>query len=415
MYISSKILSNKNEEMVNIIITQYLSKIECNPYSENLDCISNIYVISEVFSSLDDKKRWLDILACILKKLGSQFLSKYTSLSSFNGVTAICHALSNLTKKSGTFFSVKEQFDKILLETTNQYIEYCNSEKSISVAHYDVVSGLSGALNYIADFDYLEAKETVEKIIAFFGQCSSEYENNNVFVPKWHIRPELLFHYGKESFPEGNMDFGLAHGIAGPMMALSKTYKNNKDIRIPAIIEQLIALYWEYKYIYNGIAYWPAHLSLNSYRDHKVARNEVVFAPSWCYGNWSESLALKNAAESVGNHSIMKFATNNLRLCYCQDFKYSEPVICHGYGGNIVMLTKLFSNDAAFREKINCLTQNVLQFYDTQDANLFLGLEDSDSILTGCGGVVLALICALKGSSCLYDVLMLNCGCDDAK
>ena len=75
----------------------------------------------------------------------------------------------------------------------------------------------------------------------------------------------------------------------------------------------------------------------------------------------------------------------------------------------------MFSNDAAFREKINCLTQNVLQFYDTHDANLFLGLEDPDSILTGCGGVVLALICALKGSSCLYDVLMLNCGCNDAE
>lgn len=415
MYIDSKILSKDSETLINSIISKYLAKIECNPYSQDLDCISNIYVISEVFDFLDDKDKWLDILACILRKLGSLYYERYRSLGSFNGVTAICHALSILTKKTNTFYAVKEQFDDVLLETAGQYIEYCISARSINVSHYDVISGLSGALNYLADLEKPTAKRVIGSIINYFALYAGEYELNGVLVPKWHIKPDQLNHYGKENFPEGNLDFGLAHGIAGPMMALSKTYQKIGDKRILEILKQLIELYVEYNYVEEGKIYWPAHLSLESYRKHNVPRNEVAIAPSWCYGNWSESLALKNAAESVGDEAVRKLAINNLEHCHFQRVKYFEPVICHGYGGNIIMSTKIFSNEINLTETINILTHNTLQFYDEQNTNLFSGLEDADSILTGCGGVVLALICALKGSSFLYDILMLNCGGDDAE
>lgn len=413
MYINSKILSKESEEATNQIITKYLAELEDNPIRGDLDCISSIYIISELYDFFDNQKKWLDILARVLKKLNLLFYNNYYSLSSFTGVTAICHALSCLTRKTNTFFSVKKQMDNVLIELADQYIDYCCSAESISVSHYDMVSGLSGVLNYLSDLECLAAKEVMRKIIEYFVQYLEEYEFNGVLVPKWYIRPEQLIHYGKENFPEGNMDFGLAHGIAGPMMSLSKIYSKNKDIRIFEILKQLIALYSKFKFMDDGIAYWPAHLSLESYRNSEVKRNEVVFAPSWCYGNWTESLALKNAAVCVGDYEVSKFATRNLHLCCKKDVKYFEPVVCHGYGGNIIILTKTSRNELFFKSKINLLTQKILEFYDPHNSYFFSGLEDTDSILTGCGGVILSLICALKGSSCLYDVLMLNCGKND--
>lgn len=72
------------------------------------------------------------------------------------------------------------------------------------------------------------------------------------------------------------------------------------------------------------------------------------------------------------------------------------------------MLLKFQERLGDMTTEIENTAEKLRKYYDPDLANMFAELEDADSILGGCGGVVLSLICLLKNKAHVFDILMLN-------
>ena len=74
----------------------------------------------------------------------------------------------------------------------------------------------------------------------------------------------------KISFPNGNLNFGVAHGMVGPLVSLCKAY--NVGYRVKGIedaIKKLFDIYDIFKRYDNGIPIWPTQLKYEDFIENK--------------------------------------------------------------------------------------------------------------------------------------------------
>ncbi|MEV5986332.1 lanthionine synthetase C family protein [Streptomyces sp. NPDC052051] len=268
---------------------------------------------------------------------------------------------------------------------------------------FEVVRGMTGIGRYL-----LARKESCEAELRLVVSCLvelslGEIDHRGHKVPRWWsmAAPRI----GQEvEMPDGNLNFGLSHGIAGPLALLSLAWRAGVVVDAQReAIEALMALLrqWAYEDEDGGVR-WPHAVSLDDWAAGPGSLRPHL-RPSWCYGAPGMSRAVQLAAVALERpdwHALVSRSLLPLLSVPVDTWHCDDPGLCHGWGGLLHLIGRLGEHVEdpriqAVRDDLAAMT--LAQFRPASRFGFRSTLTDTPQgcdlpgFLQGAGGTALAL------------------------
>ena len=379
-----------------------------------------ILFIAEGFSSLKEKEKW-EKMGYNMCKAIKQDLENYGVVENDIGMIGsfgyTCFIISQYSKKTVNLIRFSNSLNKLLLDFTVDKVNLFKEDSQTSMRKYDVISGLSGSLYYLLDFSWNEDEiKKLENIISYLVGLTKYHDYKGKSVIKFHITRENQFRDDeKERFPNGNFNFGISHGMMGPLVALSKAYSLGYNVDgLKESIGELAEIYERFKVYKDNIPLWPSQLSLEQYLIGKCEEEHCHLASSWCYGNISISRGLQKVSKNMGwieKEKLYKEDLINILNQPSENYNLHSPALCHGYSSILAIRTSSYIGDKDSRY-IDNIEENIdIIIKRFEENNKYIGehkeiLEDKDSsiegyfedlsLLSGSLGIALALLSVIS-------------------
>lgn len=268
-------------------------------------------------------------------------------MGSYKGIGNIAFSLRILNDKGMKLTQFQTYFDDLIRDYYNSHIGLYY-EKQTSPILYDTIYGLSGLLNYYLD-DRKDQKCAIEGLMRYLISLTGKNESGIINYFIMELPPYAI----KESESVPYLDFGMAHGILGPLIVMSKA-KNQGFYAdgIDEAIQILSNLYKDYTVqAENKILKFPVQLGVKEY-EQKAAKR-LSFNCGWCYGNGSIALGLMRSAQYCGSsdeYEYYKEALLNILSDPIEQQGLDEPIICHGYASVLMLQMSAYfqTNDIRF-------------------------------------------------------------------
>ncbi|MEV8638487.1 lanthionine synthetase C family protein [Streptosporangium sp. NPDC051023] len=199
------------------------------------------------------------------------------------------------------------------------------------------------------------------------------------------------------------LDYGLAHGVAGPLAALALLEIHGGTGR-PGTLEALRgAGRWlaDQATWRSGCLLWPATVDLGP-RGDPLARDPVENAGSWCHGSSGIARAVYLAGVATGSSELLEVAVTAIRTLCTHPPTLHSPNLCHGLAGHLAILLSFAreTGDPRLKAAAADLTTRLaggfrpgalLGYTDVEGS----GLEvDNPGLLRGAAGVAAVLLAA---------------------
>ena len=198
---------------------------------------------------------------------------------------------------------------------------------------YDVFFGLSGIGALL--LRRAPGSTAMERVLAYLVALAKPLLINEDVLPGWwvghdpHRRDSAPFKYG-----HGN--FGMAHGITGPLALLGQALR--RGISVDGQHEAIVAIGdWLDSWRQDGEAgpWWPEWITLAELR--AAHPNQPGPArPSWCYGTPGIARAGQLASIAVGDTGRQQMYEQALVGCLddpVQQSHIADSGLCHGWAG----------------------------------------------------------------------------------
>lgn len=345
--------------------------------------------------------------------------SEMISLGMFEELGKYAFGINLFSKKTKMLENLAKSINELLLDKVVRLVNNINGiGDSTKASNYDVISGVSGILNYfLEETNYGVENKKIIILIEYLIKLAS----TNIDVSG---RRHINFHISRENqnredekkfFLNGNINFGLAHGMIGPLLVLSKAYKLGfKNDSVVNAINRILEIYKEYHVDIEDLQFWPGQMDYMYYRENMViSDNNVLKVPSWCYGNIGISNSLMQVYANLGNNNkrryyeklLVKIAARNIE----NDDNFSHS-LCHGYSSILSVITSIDSFNPEIMEKIvDIIVDRHKLINKEEDLNSNRDCERhilNYSILEGVLGVSLSLLSVIY-DNCSYKKLML--------
>lgn len=407
---------------INNIMNDYLYKIEELQYSIKIeDIIGAVYVYAEIYEYVVNKEQWNNIIRgqfIRLKECIEQG-ELMNGLALFGGLCEAGLAVYLYSKKTGHYINFWKEIHVIILDDTVKLVEeYRKKINNLQICHYDCITGLSGILNYFihtsAERD--DHKAIIKDVLGYLLKITERKLVNGKIVPGWHIRRENQIREDeKVRFKNGNFDFGISHGIAGPLAVMSMAYQ--KGYRIEGQKEAILSIVEEYERLslhFKDYTLWQGQYSFENYlqsqQDPIMNSNRM----SWCYGSIGILRSIKLAGFTLESQELIEWEQKNIykiAAMLSKDYLLNSPIICHGYAGLMTLLTIEYKEHAnhVLKEKINELANIIVKKYNSK---FMFGFEHTEiyyqngrcmenemygnDFLYGASGIILSLISLIK-------------------
>lgn len=319
--------------------------IETADRIEILEILSVLITFKESFSS---ESKWERLTYRSLEIIRENlYASNFHPFFAYSGISHVAFILNQLSVKLPNIKRFLYSVNKLLSINLHEYITISNKPEFFQINNFEFIYGLSGALRYVIDFNNdEEMHSTAFKIVELLVKRSHEKIIDRHKVPGWHYYPsQIELKNMTKSAENGVINYGLSHGMGGPLMTLSLAY--SKGIRINGLKEAIDSIFYEYfkaSYRINGVIYWPSSLTLEQY----IGQEEVISTPrqmSWCYGSIGILRAMYLASIYMSNEENKIFATNELikiAKMESNDYLLSMPINCHGFAGAVSIMTEMF-------------------------------------------------------------------------
>ncbi|HEX4815090.1 MAG TPA: lanthionine synthetase C family protein [Nonomuraea sp.] len=272
----------------------------------------------------------------------------------------------------------------------------------VSPDAYDVISGASGVLGYLASLPEpsAEEREAVGMLLDdLVWMCDP-----GGGTARWHVPPRFMF--GQElakEHPHGYVDLGMSHGLAGPLAAMSQAWsRGHRRPGLRPAMEHVAAFLLEMSDEDEYGRCWPRMVSLTP--SGTIRRTPPSPGhESWCYGAPGICSALLDAATALGDGTLRTAATEGfeaaLRRVAAGHGHLVNASLCHGWSGLLAVCGRFAREDggAAARAAIPHLAEQVLDACDPAHPLLVKEFQppdiymDSPDLLDGAAGIPLAL------------------------
>ena len=248
-------------------------------------------------------------------------------------------------------------------------------------AEFDLIYGLTGlgALHLRDD----PHGELARSVLAYLVRLTEPIGPDR--LPGWWTGLDPA---GKESerFPGGHGNFGMAHGIAGPLSFMAGAMR--RGVVVPGQADAIRYIYdWLDLWRQDGPAghWWPEWITPDELRSQQVHQAGPQ-RPSWCYGTPGLARAQQLAAIALGDTDRQAVAEKAVISCMAdpaQQAKVTDSGLCHGTAGQFQTLWRM-ANDAKAPEVADTLAPVLARLLDALP-------EEDPGFLEGSAGQALAL------------------------
>lgn len=407
----------EQESMLQTIVEHYFAQINKEViYKNEFNTINaTLLVLGEAYSLLSDKKEADELIYQHMLYVKQHILENklYYTPSLYNGLGEVALTTYSIYQNTGMYGKFLDKINILLVDWTRNYLNELEFKENLRTEHFDTILGISGIANYFLLLEQSEQytnllKEILEKLVYISGYK----EIDNKLIPRWYIKSEnLIMPKDRLNYPNGNINFGLAHGIAGPLVVLSKAYA--KNIVVQGQLEAINNIINEYKktsYKVNDSTYWPSMLSPEAYWDGCESINQYRTRESWCYGPISIARALLIAGQAIQDEAVSRWAYSIIEQKSefpIEDFLLVSPTVCHGYAGVLAILnsTNRMQTSAKLRQSLNRVNDKIQKSYDKNSKYGFWDIEieiennkekiireDRNTFLDGTAGIILTLL-----------------------
>jgi lantibiotic biosynthesis protein len=281
---------------------------------------------------------------------------------------------------------------------------------------YDVISGASGIVACLVSVDSLGARaEAALRVLLDYlvGLADTDQTRERWFVPPPHYKHAEQH----DLFPNGYVDLGLAHGLPGPLAALSLAWEAGHRVDGQrAAIERMSAWLLGRRRPDPWGWHWPSQVGVGASRPE--AEEPLPTRSAWCYGDPGVAAALWLAGRATGDERLCERATQAMEAVLqrpAEVRRVFSPTLCHGLAGVLAICLR-FAEGAASPRIHSAVAEHAEQVLGRCDPGLPLGVRDEDvpgnlvddpSFVTGADGVATALLAAAVPEARSWDRTLL--------
>jgi hypothetical protein len=310
----------------------------------------------------------------------------------YRGAPAVAYALHTAGHRA--YQSALEELDRKIGPLIAARLSA--SERRMDSGHpprmreYDLIRGLTGLGAYLlcrgAHPDLLDA---VLRYLVRLLQQPVTIEGNS--LPGWWT---LDGPSGKpdNDWPQGHANFGMAHGVAGPIAFLALCARAGHIVpgQQEALVTACRLLEDWVRPLPTGGAAWPETVTVNGWFNGPP-HSAHPGRPSWCYGTPGIARSLQLAALACGRTDTQRRAEDVFLSCISdarQLERLKDASVCHGWAG-VGLAAHLAAADAAPGSALpGCLPALRAAFVTHVAAN---ELPHDAGLLTGVDGILLTI------------------------
>jgi hypothetical protein len=275
-------------------------------------------------------------------------------------------------------------------------------------AHHDLISGLVGIGVYALErVDSPTGLALARRVIDHLEAVSQP----QAVGTRWFTAPDVLPPHVRVHHPDGHVDLGLAHGIAGIIGLLARYVDAGVEVdRARALLEAAVAFLW-HAVPPRSPARFPAYTS--SAEPARLA---------WCYGDLGIAISMLAAARATDNAGWQADAVALARsTCERPDDQQRviDAALCHGAAGIGHILNRIFqvTGDPAIAALAHAWFARTLDmrrpgegiagFAAPSRTGPITRWVANESLLMGAPGIGLALIACATDREPIWDRILL--------
>jgi lantibiotic biosynthesis protein len=340
----------------------------------------------------------------------------------FAGLSGLAFAGHQLSRNGARYQRFMRTLDDAIANDAMALAEVVRESHHVSMNDFDVISGLSGIGAYLLtrhEQPVLDAALT-SVVVALISLVLRDDG-----LPAWHTPAHLLFDdAARATYPNGNLNCGLAHGIPGVLALLSLVRMTGLSFAdLDAAIATSAIWLSMHRLDDEWGPNWPCVVPLEILeKDGKAVLAETELdrttsetsRAAWCYGSPGIARALWLAGCALNRDDLKQLALSALRAVFCRPIParlIDSPTFCHGVAGLLAITMRFANEDGSplFREECQKLTAQILRSFEPNSLLGFRNLEhggnrtDQPGFLEGASGVAAVLLSAATGIAPEWD------------
>ncbi|GAA1985862.1 lanthionine synthetase C family protein [Kitasatospora viridis] len=266
----------------------------------------------------------------------------------FHGAPAVAFTLN--TAGPGAYQRALAVLDQHVADLTRHRLEAAHARidagRLAELREWDLINGLTGIGAHLLERhgDTQQARE----VLAYLVRLTEPVTVNGEQLPGWWSvnGPSDT---PSPRWPGGHANFGIAHGIAGPLALLSSAMRRGITVAgQPEAIERICAWLDRWRSYSRARTWWPEMISRTEW-SAEASHHPGPQRPSWCYGTPGLARAQQLAGLALADPRRQRAAEDALLSCVrdpVQLFDLSDATLCHGWAG-LLLTTWRAAADAA--------------------------------------------------------------------
>ncbi|MFF5206164.1 lanthionine synthetase C family protein [Streptosporangium sp. NPDC000396] len=366
--------------------------------------------------------------------LAAGSLTRARSAGLHHGPAAVLAATQSCGALGGHYPGLRLRLVRWLADDQRRRLEAENTgrEPGTSWTAYDLISGLTGTgrllLAAVIEGGREERETALPALRATLGYLvglAGTVRVDGHDVPGWWVPPERQpTEFDRGTFPRGDFNLGLAHGIPGPLALLALCAGHGIRVEGHDAAMHRIGT-WIAGWAMHGEdgPYWQLRIPFDDEVAGTAPRQDTIAA--WCYGTPGVAFSLLRASEVLAIPEWRRLALDGLHAV--QPGPYG-PTVCHGHSGLLQVFVRAgqAAADQRLLDRAAELGRQVMDAADPEAPFMFRHLQpeaddtgwisesrleevDTAGIVEGAAGVAAALLSLLPGGDPYWDrVLMLS-------
>ncbi|TKG62331.1 lanthionine synthetase C family protein [Prauserella endophytica] len=351
----------------------------------------------------DRAHEWLTVVA-------GKPVTAGASTGGFYGAPAVARAIAGAAAvRPGTYRSALAPLARQVAADAHARVDTAHRRMDAGelpvMAEFDTIRGLAGLGAYLLHHDH--GGTALRAVLGALVRLAHPVTIEGEALPGWWT---LTGPTGRveDEFPGGHGNFGLAHGISGPLALLAQALRRGITVDGQReAVETICAWLDSWRIDAPGGHRWPYMITREEARSRPahVQHSGADRRPSWCYGTAGIARALHLAALALSDDSRRQIAEDALVSAVTdstQEELVSDASLCHGYAG-LARITARAATDATgpAATRLRALASDLLHRARAQP------IPDGPGVLEGAAGVGLAALAAVTEPATGWDTCLL--------